>query len=83
MSSPSRDSTALVDHSANEVRVALTIIKTHAQLLARRRWDLGDSEREHLLSRLRTIDQAVNRAVEGLASLLQVAEDERSQDGAG
>ncbi len=34
------------------LRVSLTVIKSHAQLLARRQWELSNGDRAHLAERL-------------------------------
>lgn len=62
-----------LEHSAASLLGALTVIKAHAQLLARRQWDLTDADRAHLTNRLAIIDSQVARAASLLSDMLQAA----------
>ncbi len=46
---------------SHEMRSALTVAKLHVQLLTRRKWPLDAPEREHLVTRLKLVNDAVDR----------------------
>ncbi len=66
------------DAFIHEVRSALTIAKVHVQLLARRSWPMEPADRDHLISRLTIVDEAMNRAARHVAKFVE--ETHRSDD---
>jgi len=67
------DPRAQLEHSAASLSGALTVIKAHAQFLARRSWDLSDADRAYLTERLAIIDSQVGRAANLLSDMLHAA----------
>ncbi len=67
-----------IDQTLVSLRVSLTVIKSHAQLLARRQWELSDADRVHLMERLAIIDAHVGRAVNLLTEIREESTRERS-----
>lgn len=67
-----------LDRTVVSLRVSLAVIKSHAQLLARRQWELSDADRAHLTERLAIIDAHVGHAADLLTDLLEETDRMRS-----
>ena len=67
------------DAFVHEIRSALTVAKVHVQMLTRRQWPLDPAERDHLLSRLTIVDEAMNRAAKHVAKFVEASR--RTDDG--
>jgi hypothetical protein len=68
---PTQKSVPPIDLFIHEIRTALTVVKIHAQSLARTQWSVNAEERSHLTSRLKCIDDAANRAAKHVADLVE------------
>jgi hypothetical protein len=67
------------DVFVHEIRSALTVAKVHVQMLTRRQWPLDPAERDHLISRLMLVDEAMNRAAKHVAKFVETSH--RGDDG--
>ena len=59
------------DAFVHDIRSALTVAKVHVQMLTRRQWPLEPAERDHLITRLTIVDEAMNRATKHVAKFIE------------